>query len=73
LSTSGIISASRDERAGLQDRLKDLQRQKSLIDARDAMFEKEHKEARRKVDKQKRGLEKIVSELSNKRVQILLD
>ncbi len=73
LSTSGIISASRDERAGLQDRLKDLQRQKSLIDARDAMFEKEHKEARKKVDKQKRGLEKIVSELSNKRVQILLD
>jgi len=73
LSTSGIISASRDERAGLQDRLKDLQRQKSLIDARDVRFEKEHKEACKKVDKQKRGLEKIVSDLSNKTVQLILD
>jgi len=73
LSTSGIISASRDERAELQDRLKDLQRQKSLLDARDARFEKEHKEARRKVDKQKRGLEKIVSDLSDKNVQIVIN
>ena len=73
LSTSGIISASRDERADLQDRLKDLQRQKSLIDARDARFEKEHKEARIKVDKQKRGLEKIVSDLSDKNVQIVIN
>ena len=73
LSTSGIISASRDERAELQDRLKDLQRQKSLLDARDARFEKENKEARRKVDKQKRGLEKIVSDLSDKNVQIVIN
>ncbi len=73
LSTSGIISASRDERAELQDRLKDLQRQKSLIDARDARFEKEHKEVRKKVDKQKRGLEKIVSDLSDKNVQIVIN
>ena len=73
LSTSGIISASRDERAVLQDRLKDLQRQKSLLDARDARFEKEHKEARRKGDKQKRGLEKIVSDLSDKNVQIVIN
>lgn len=73
LSTSGIISASRDERAELQGRLKDLQRQKSLLDARDARFEKENKEARRKVDKQKRGLEKIVSDLSDKNVQIVIN
>lgn len=73
LSTSGIIIASRDERAELQGRLKDLQRQKSLLDARDARFEKENKEARRKVDKQKRGLEKIVSDLSDKNVQIVIN
>jgi len=70
LSTSGTISKCRDQRTELHDRLNDLQRRKSLIEARDAMFEKEHKEARRRVDEQKRDLEKIVSELSNKRVQI---
>jgi len=73
LSASGTISECRDERAGLQDRLKDLQTQKSLLEARDARFEKEHKEARRRVDEQKKGLEKIVLELSNKSVQILID
>jgi hypothetical protein len=73
LSTSRVISASRDERAGLQNRLKDLQRRMSLLEARDARFEKQHKEACRKLDEQKRNLEKIVSELSNKNVQILLD
>ena len=73
LSTSGIISESRDERAGLQNRLKDLQRRKRLLEARDARFEKEHKEARKGVEMQKKDLEKIVSDLSDKNVQILID
>lgn len=72
LTTSGIISESRDERAALQNRLEDLERRKSLLEARDAMLEKEHKEARRRVDEQKIYLEKIVSELSNKSIQILI-
>jgi len=73
LSTSGTISESRDERAGLQNRLKDLQRRKRLLEARDARFEKQHKEARKRVDMQKKDLEKIVSDLSDKNVQILID
>ena len=73
LSTSGTISESRDERARLQNRLKDLQKRKRLLEARDARFEKQHKEARMRVDKQKRALEKIVSDLSDKNVQILID
>jgi hypothetical protein len=73
LSTSGIISESRDERAGLQNRLKELQTQKSLLEARNARFEKKHEEARLRLDEQKRALEKIVSDLSVKNVQILLD
>jgi len=73
LSTSGIISVSRDEKAGLDDRLKDFQRQKSLLDARGARFEKEHEEARIKFDKQKRALEKIVSDISDKNVQIVIN
>ncbi len=73
LLTSGTISESRDERAGLQNRLKDLQTRKRLLEARDARFEKQHKEARMKIDEQKRALEKIVSDLSDKNVQILID
>ena len=73
LSTSGIISEFRDKRAGLQNRLKDLQRRKRLLEARDARFEKQHKEARKRVDMQEEDLEKIVSDLSDKNVQILID
>jgi len=73
LSTSEAISESRDERARLQNRLKDLQTQKRLLEARDARFEKQHKEARMRIDEQKRALEKIVSDLSDKNVQILID
>jgi len=73
LSTSGTISESRDERARLHNRLKDLQKRKRLLEARDARFEKQHKEARMRIDEQKRALEKIVSDLSDKNVQILID
>jgi chromosome segregation ATPase len=73
LATSGAISESRDERAGLQDRLKELQTRKNLLEARDARFEKQHNEAHIRVEKQKRNLEKIVSDLSGKNVQILTD
>lgn len=73
LLTSGTISESRDERAGLQNRLKELQTRKRLLEARDARFEKQHKEARRRVQEQKRALENIVSDLSDKNVQLLID
>jgi len=73
LSTSGAITESRDERAGLQNRLKELQTRKKLLEARDARFEKKHKEVRIRAEEQKRALEKIVSDLSDKNVQILID
>ena len=73
LSASGTISKCRDERTELHDHLNDLQRRKSLIEARDALFEKQHKDARKRVDDQKQSLEKLVSELSNKDIQILVD
>jgi DNA repair exonuclease SbcCD ATPase subunit len=73
LSTSGTISKSRDKRAELQNRLKELQTRKRLLEARDARFEKQHKEARRRVQEQKRALENIVSDLSDKNVQLLID
>jgi hypothetical protein len=73
LSTSGAITESRDERLGLQNRLKELQTRKKLLEARDARFEKKHEEARIRVEEQKRALEEIVSDLSDKNVQVLID
>jgi hypothetical protein len=73
LSTSGTISKTRDKRAELQNRLKELQTRKRLLEARDTRFKKKHKEAHIRVNEQKRGIEKIVSKLSDKSVQILID
>ena len=73
LATSGAISESRDERAELQDRLKQLQTRKRLLEARDDRFGKQHDEAGIRVEKHKRDLEKIISDLSGKNVQILID
>jgi hypothetical protein len=73
LSTSGTISKTRDKRAELQNRLKELQTRKRLLEARDARFEKKHKEAGMRVDEQKRALKKVASKLSDKSVQIVID
>ena len=73
LLASGTISECRDERTELHDRLKDLQRRKSILEARDAMLEKQHNEAHKRVAEQKKNLEKIVSELSDNNVQILIN
>jgi DNA repair exonuclease SbcCD ATPase subunit len=73
LSTSGTISKTRDRRAELQNRLKELQTRKRLLEARDARFKKKHTEARMRVEEQKRTLENIVSDLSDKNVQLLID
>jgi DNA repair exonuclease SbcCD ATPase subunit len=73
LSASGTISKCRDERTALHDRLTDLQRRKSLLEAREVRFKKEHKDALERVEAQKRSLEKVVSELVNKNIHILIN
>ena len=73
LSKSGAISESRDERADVQEKMKKLETRKRLLEARDARFKKEHNEVRTRVEKQKRDLEKLVSDLSGKNVKILTD
>jgi hypothetical protein len=72
LSKSGVISESKDERARMQERLKDLQRRMSIIEARDKRLKKEHEQLRKRVDDQKKSLEKVASELSNKTVTLVL-
>jgi len=72
LSSSGTINECRDEKARLHDHLNDLQKQKKLLETRDTRFEKEHKDAHKRVEEQKGSLEKIVSDLSNKTVHLIL-
>ncbi len=72
LSTSGIITKSRNELAQLQKNLRDLQKRKKLLDSRGAVLERQIKETLEKIEDQKKELEKIVLELTNKNVQVLL-
>lgn len=73
LLASNNINKFRDEQSNLHSRLNDLHKRRSIIEARDTMFEKQYKDAYKRVDDQKRSLEKILFDLSNKKVQILLD
>ena len=71
LSTSGIITKSRNELAHLQKNLRDLQKRKELLDSRGTVLEKKIKENFEKIEDKKRELEKIILELTNNKVQVL--
>jgi chromosome segregation ATPase len=73
LSTSGTISETRDERASLQERLKEIRTKKRILEAREDRFKKQRKEARTRVEKQKKALEKTIYDLSDKTVKLVLD
>ncbi len=73
LSTSGAISESRNERADVQEKLKELKTRKRLLEARDARFKKEHNEVRTRVEKQKKAIEKTVFDLSAKDIHLTLE
>ena len=72
LSASGTITKSRNKLAQLQKNLRDQQKRKKLLDYRRAVLERKIKESLKKIEDQKNELEKIVLELTNKKVQILL-
>ena len=72
LLASGIITKSRNELAQLQKNLRDLQKRKELLDSRGAVLKRKIKEDIKKIEDQKKELEKIVLELTNKNVQVLL-
>jgi hypothetical protein len=73
LSKSGAISETRDKRANLQERFKELNTKKRLLEAREDRFKKQHKEAQTRVEKQKKAIEKVLSDLSGKTVQLVLE
>ena len=72
LSTLGMITESRNELAQLQKNLRDLQKRKELLDSRGTVLEKKIKENFEEIEDQKRELEKIILELTNNKVQVLL-
>jgi chromosome segregation ATPase len=73
LKNSGIISETKDERAELQNILKGLEIKRRLLDTKDAKLQDRYKDTQLNLDKLKRRLEKIVSELSGKDVQVLIN
>jgi len=73
LSTSGTITETRDKRAELQENLNVLQQKKRILEKRDDVQEKENYRLHAKVEGQKNELEKVVAELVDKYVQIIMD
>jgi hypothetical protein len=67
---SETISEFREKKPELHDQLQDLQRKNDILEARDARFEKLHEEAEKRVIEQKKELEKIIAEISQRVVQI---
>ncbi len=72
LSTSGTIAESRNELAQIQKNLRNLQKRKELLGSREAVLERRMKETLEKIEDQKRELEEIVLELTNKKIQVSL-
>ncbi len=72
LSTSGVIATSQRELAQLQKSLGELQKRKELIDSRGAVLDNKIKRTLKKIEEQKKGLEKVVLELTNRNVQVTL-
>jgi len=72
LSASGVITKSRNERTQLQKNLGDLQKRKELLDSRGTVLERRIKETLKKIEDEKKELEKIVLELNNKKIEVLL-
>jgi hypothetical protein len=72
LFSSGKINDYKNEKNMLLERLKILELRKSSLEIKDARLEKEYKDTLDKVDTQKLLIEKIVSDLVDKDVQILI-
>lgn len=70
LSTSGIIAKSRSKLKKLQEDLKDLLKRKELVDSRGAVLKSKVRKTLKKIEEQKKELEKAILELTGKNVQI---
>jgi hypothetical protein len=73
LLTSGAINETRSKKATLQKNLKELQRKNRILEKRDAIQEKANQRILERVEEQKKELKKVVLELVDKDVQIIVD
>ena len=72
LLASEAIATFQKETEMVQENLREMQKQKSLADSRNAALETEQKKTLEKIENQKTELEKLIRKLSNKNVHIIL-
>ncbi|MFZ7138300.1 MAG: hypothetical protein ACOWW1_07775 [archaeon] len=70
---SGAIGECKTEKSNLQDRLKDLEIKKGLLEAKDARLVKEYEETIRRVEDQKNELESSILSVVGQKVNIIFD
>jgi hypothetical protein len=73
LATSGAISETKSERTELQKNLEYLQRKRRILEKRDTFLKKNNQQIRARVEQQKKELTRVITQLSNKNVQIIVD
>jgi len=69
--TSSVVAAFKNELAGLQEELRQLQRENELTSSRVKALESEQRKLQEKIENDKKELEKTVFQLTGKRVQVI--
>jgi len=71
LLTSGVVATFQNELAGLQEELRQLQRENELTSSRVKALEDEHKKLLEKIENERKKLEKDVFQLIGKNIQVV--
>jgi ribosomal protein S20 len=71
LLTSGVVATFQNELAGLQEELRQLQRDNELASSRVKALEGEHKKLLEKIENEKKELEKDVFQLTERNIQVV--
>jgi len=72
LLTSGAVAAFQNKLLGLQEELRQLQKENELTSSRVKTLESEHRKLLEKIDNGKKELEKTVLQLTGKNIQVVL-
>lgn len=73
LLSSGAITECKDEKAELQESLKNLQIKKGLLEAKDNRLAKEHEDAQQRANDHKKEIESLLSTVAGNSVKIVFD
>lgn len=72
LLTSGVAAAFQNKLGGLQEQLRQLQKENELTNARVKALESEQRKLQEKIQNEKKELEKTVHQLTGKNIQVIL-